>query len=594
MIGLWQLRLGAAGKLSAKVTVPVALVALCGLGLLAPAPVLRAAAGQSSARPTWTSTLQALLRRCEKIPQPVANAARYWRRLRLMQGAIGWRRWLGTLSAARRAELTTAIQAAGKHHLVWAVFSPSRRDRAMAATQLAPIAAPWSSTLLDVLLADPSQYVRLSAMNSLWRHAPDGPGTADLFWMAVETRGQRFVFHSDSRTWKKASAPGTSFVRVRVGGRRISVATAPVQGTFSGADRRRAADLLIHWHSPFLTGLLLRAGYQQEDLSAIITILPGSPVTLFSLSRFLEIFRRCRPAAAEPYLLRWIDAPGGGAGMLAPQGWPYFRSSRTLPLCLLMLDAGLNPTHFGIVKIGCSAASFSPPVICEFSRRQEAANLAKMRRWCQVRRILPAKARLPTDIPAANMIGLPANRRHDVTLSDMECGLISWYAWTGHLPAPQRHAMLAWGTKHLQVAAMAFASGIEPGMTAARLLSPDASESAQRILVHLVRSPAEAVSVGAISALWVRRPNAAVMSAVQRLAQAHAVAAETWTLAFHGRRLVIPRRFRHQPFWQMQSPQNRIWVRRLLEHWKRWGSPAKSRAAPAGITGRAGVPHAAT
>ncbi len=574
MIGLRRLCNPPSRYLAAKPTVAAALVALFCLG---PAPAITAVAAprHPSHRQTWTGALQTLLRRCEKIPQPPAGRAQYWRRLRLMQGAVGWRRWLRTFSAAQREKLATAIKVAGARHLVRAVFSPARRDRAMAAAKLAAIAAPWSGALLNVLLADRSRYVRLCTMNALWRHAPDGPGTADLLWLAVETRGRTFAFHSRSRTWSPVPSQAPSVMHVRVGGSRVSVAItpSPLQETFCGADRRRAADLLIHWHSSALTGLLLRAGHQQKSLSAIVTVPVGSPMTLFSQSTFLRIFRRCRPAAAAPYLLRWINATGGGASVLAPQGWSYFRSSRTWPLCLLMLESGLNPAHFGIVKIGCSAASFRAPAICEFSRRQEAVNLARMRRWCQVRHILPAKRSLPANIPAANMMGLPADRGQKITLTDMELGLMGWFTWTGHLPVPQRQAMLAWGPKHVQIAAMAFASGIKLPMTAARLLSPGTSAPAQKILLHLIRSPAEAVALGAVNAFWPHRPSAATVAAVQRLAHPHAhalaMAAPTWTLVYHGRRLIIPRHFRHQPFWQKPSPQGRIWLLRLLQHWKR-------------------------
>ena len=301
------------------------------------------------------------------------------------------------------------------------------------------------------------------------------------------------------------------------------------------------------------------------------------PVALsaYDPTRFLQIVCSCRSRAIAAHLLSQIAGSGGHTGQwLNPQGRGYYRSSRTDMLWFLMLDAGFNPTHYGIVKIGCSAAQYSPPEICAFSRHQQMADINMMRRWCKAHGIKPVRERLTV---VSYEVGTATISQHVLSLADLQYGLLGWLLWVRGMPHAERMGMMHWGTQpaRLEMVAMSFAPDSSTKMAAARLLAAHDNACSQRLLARLMCSPSQAVSLTAMNAFWRMKPDAFVLATLKRLMRGRPVVAGPrcsvvragqWTIKFRGHTRAIAKRLRHVPYWLTQSTKNRTRLEKLLKH----------------------------
>lgn len=539
-------------------------------------------AGGNASAITWTTSLRLLLRNVEHPAGGKAahqNGTAYVRRLRLMQGHLRWQWWLMTRPPAQRPELLRKAGRTGVQTVVDEAFSPSRRDRAAATLRLAGMSGNLADTLLNVLLMDSSRYVRLCTMGAFWRRPPDGLGTAELFWLALEAGSEKYTFHHDSRTWSLRAAEKVKWLRVRYHGSRLVFPARVSQQRFSLAEKRQAADLITHWHSSALGSLLLEAIRVKQETEATPIESPWQQqVPVYNQTRFLRIFCRCRPKGMKSELLALVEQSDVHTRQwLSPQGRGYFRSNRTDPLCLLMIDEGLNPTHYGIVKIGCSAAQYSPPEICAFSRHQQLADIQMVRKLCKARGIKPATKNPTASTVALFEIGTATTSHHGLSLTELQYGLLNWLIWVRAMPPAQRTAMLDWAYQraNVELAAMAFGPTRASKLGAARLLAAHENAPSQRLLAHLVANPSQAVSLTAMNAFWRFKADAAALAVLQRLAAAPkftpwpsalAVTPKAWRVTLDGQSVLVRKRCRNIPFWLTRSAQHRKLLDALLAH----------------------------
>ena len=565
--GCWRV-----GVIMVVCTLVLMKVCACGAAAISDGPARRI---------TWTASLQSLLGQCRR--HAGGNVAQkdgttYVRWLRLMQGNLRWQWWLMTRPIAQRRRLIREVRHPGFQRLVEQAFSPSRRDRAAATKRLAAVPGNLSDTLLGVLVMDSSRYVRLSTMNAFWKRSPDAYATAELFWLALEAGGGKYEFDPDSRTWDTLSTGGKPWLRVRYHGSRILVNLPVAAERFSLREKRQATGVLVHWHSAVLRRLMLQTLLFKKALDMMYIEYPSRyPVALsvYDPTRFLQIVRSCRSHAVAAHLLSQIAGTGGHARQwLNPQGRGYYHSSRTDVLWCLMLDAGFNPTHYGIVKIGCSAAQYSPPEICAFSRHQQLADIKMMRRWCKVHGIKPVRERLTV---VSYEVGPATISQHVLSLADLQYGLLGWLLWVRGMSPTERMGMMPWGTQptRLETVAMAFAPDSSPKMAAARLLAAHDNAFSQRLLARLICSSSRAVSLTAMNAFWRMKPDAFVLATLKRLMRGRQVVAGQrcpagrvgkWTIKFRGHTWAIAKRLRHVPYWLTQGTKNRTPLEKLLRH----------------------------
>jgi hypothetical protein len=485
--------------------------------------------------------------------------------LRLRQGKLNWKQWLHTLPATRQTKLTAFAARATVHPWIYSVFSPRVRDRAAAVDKLAIQPGKSKQFLLDTLLIDPSRYVRLHVMNVFWQHQSDAMGTQELFWLAVEARSnQRYVFKTVSRIWRPVPVGKVPEVKVRFESNRVAVpAFTGHQRAFCASDGSRAAHLLIHWHPPELNSLLMRA----LQLDCLQPVLPGEGFAGMSIgneSNFLLLLRQCPPKTAKGYLLEQIDRSTNFAqSWMHPQGRYYFVSSRTKPLSLLIIAAGMNPADFGIVT--SPVRWENKPVQCCFAPAGEAAAIKKMQRWCRHHGIAPDQSR--NFVNSHQLIDRMFNGAapmHQSEKYDLQSGLIRWLFWAAALPADQRRAMLAWGEQsgNIEQAALAFAPSSSSQMDAARILSTYQDISARRILLHLLNSPVPEIAVTALNAVLAIRPDSQLRAVLGKITAATGptppppmLPDKPWTrtMIFRGHRVVF---YKHR--WVTR--QNRAWV----------------------------------
>ncbi|NNM87052.1 MAG: hypothetical protein HKL95_00865 [Phycisphaerae bacterium] len=530
---------------------------------------------------TWTASLQLLLRQCRRQASGnVAwkNGTTYLRRLRLMQGNLRWQWWLMTRPIAQRRRLIREARRAGFQMLVEQAFSPSRRDRAATIKRLAAVPGNLSDTLLGVLVMDSSRYVRLCAMKAFGKRSPDAYATAELFWLALEAGDGKYEFDRDGRTWHTLSTRGESWLRVRYHGSRILVKRPGSEERFSLREKQRATGVLVGWHSVVLRGLMLQMLRVKEARDLVYVEYPRrypSAGSVYDQTRFVQVVRSCRSRDLAARLLSQIAGPGAHTGQwLNPQGRGYYRSRRTDVLWVLMLDAGFNPTDYGLVKIGCSAAQYSPPEICAFSRHQQKANIKMMRRWCKAHSIKPIRERLAV---VSYEVGPATTSPQVLSLTELQYGLLGWLLWVRGMPPAERSAMLHWGAQpaRLEAVAMAFAPDASTKMAAARLLAAHDDSFSQRLLARLICSPSQAVSVTAMNAFWRMKPDAFVLARLKRLVRGPRVVAGRrcpvgpagkWTVKFCGHTRAMAKRRIHAAYWLTQGLKNRTRLEKLLRH----------------------------
>ena len=551
----WNRALGYYGRAFWGTMVAIGALLICSTGATAVVP----GGNQAAAQIDRTAELRKLFTQCDKwISTATAPKAAARRHLRFMQGELRWERWLSTLPANRRAELIAFASDVPTHSWIYGVFSPSRRDRAMVADRLTAISGKSSLILLDTLLLDPSRYVRLHAMNAFWTRCPDRAGTAELFWMAVEAHsGRDYLFDSTARRWMAAPTGKPPVVKVRFHGRRLAVPRVErKKRVFPAADADRATAILQHWHPPGLNRLLLQAlrvevGAQTWDANGIDP-LPGGNEVCDEIN-FIELLRHPTPPWAAGYLLQLINKSRDGDGhdsarWVNPQGRYYFVDASTRPLWMMIIAAGMNPTHFGLVLVPRRHPRRMQ--ICAISETQQHAAIDKMRAWCRSREIKPTAVKLPAR--SANGIPVQAvSSRHRFGLFELRYGLISWIRWAESLPQRQRQQMLAWGRQsdNIEQAAMAFAPSSSAQMEAARILAGDRGTAPRLILDRLARSMVPAVRLTAINACPTRHPRADAQTILLQLGIARGSAGvpgrdseSKWTLIYHGQRLAISKR----------------------------------------------------
>ncbi len=510
-------------------------------------------------------------------PAQATNAA-----LLAAAGRVNMGRWLQRQTPSARAALLHAA-ANPRLHAIWNdIFSPSRKQRILAARQLRLVKGRPADWLLDALLLDDSRAVRLTAMNAFWKRPPDAQGTADLYWLAVDTRPEAaMAFDAADRAWTLDPSP-PAFVMIRFHGQvEPRTKQAGNEYFFSASDARRAADILIHWKPASLAAFFVAATVH-DDTALTPNVLPYSPPPeahwpMVDRWDFLRLISRCRPMGALPFFLRMMDRKQGQKmESLDWQGRRYYYNRSTDPLAMLLLTAGINPIHLGVVLTGERSKVTRQWAALSRRAQQHAMRVANV--WCRSHGIRGAAGPYPKAIFGRKGIGKFEVNPSVMDLPALKLGLICFLCWAKTLPGNQAAALCRWGCdpKHIEAVSQAFAARYRTRLLGLRLIGGSTNPNAERILAHNIDSSSPTVELMAMNLFWHMPGSPAVLAALWKLATTPTPVAErkmrsggVWSVRFNGRFIHVARRIEPQGGRAREIGQNSHLAVSLLVHLNR-------------------------
>ncbi|MGC8559450.1 MAG: hypothetical protein ACP5O1_02100 [Phycisphaerae bacterium] len=419
-------------------------------------------------------------------------------------GSIRMTQWLGYQRQAVQTELMNAKDELERSRIWGYSFSPSVRQRMLAVRAIGNLHRPkLTDPLLDTLLLDPSERVRLSVMKLLRIIPPDKTGIEELYWLAIDTGSLTSMeFCPASRSWAPYP-PGpqmTSFLN-SISPHYTVPHGYPRYGHryyFHLIDRQTAANLLMHHLSPLLH--LMSAQIQYDDRRPLTKppIYPfvdersAAPTRAACRREFVHLLRSCPPGSAELVVRIALSGKVGSYRRFNWEGQRYFYNNRTDAIALALAVLRRPTASFGLVFAGSRLGEVRQWAAISPRDQQKARNY--LFRWAGVHHLTaysPHTSNHESIIPPKrNYWGRIAPRSPMLDTDALKLGLIRFLLWADSLPLKHKAHEIQWGCggNHIEAVSECFRHqprAIQNGM---RVVAGITGKPARTLIAHFIES----------------------------------------------------------------------------------------------------------
>ncbi len=451
-------------------------------------------------------------------------------------GSIRMTQWLGYQPPPVRTALMNAKNQLVQSRIWGYSFSPSVRQRLMAVRAIRNLHdAKLADPLLDALLLDPSERVRLPAMKCLSVVPPDKTGIRELYWLMIDTGSLTSMeFCPASRGWAPYP-PGPQMTSIL----KIVAPQYPVphgypryghRYYFHLIDRQTAADVLMHHLSALLP--LMSAQIQHDDRRPL-PIPPFYPIVdqrsaahtrAACRRKFIHLLRACPHASAEIIVRLALSGKVSRYQRFNWEGQRYFYNNHTDAIALALTVLRRPTASFGLVFAGSRLGELRQWAAISPQDQQTARNY--LVRWTDVHH-LAAYSPHACDHeqviePKRYYWGRIEPYRPMLDIDALKLGLIRFLLWADSLSKKHAANEIQWGcrTSNIEDISECFRHQPHAIQTGLRVVAGTTGTPARELIAHFIASDDPTAQSCAIhEAAHLQRPiGRAIESALWRAA----------------------------------------------------------------------------